>query len=91
MTAKYTQSGFSSINWVDLPDDEGFGKMLQVSDIGIEDSVEDNEETTDETIPAFVTLSASYIGLPDAVIQDVLIKSFSKLATCKVDNKTFYA
>lgn len=91
MTAKYTHSGFSSINWINLPDDEGFGKMLQVSDIGIEDSKEDSEETTDETIPALVTLSASYIGLPEAVLQDVLIKSFSKLATCKIDNHTSYA
>lgn len=37
MTAKYTQSGYSSINWISMPDDEGFGKMAQVQDIGIDD------------------------------------------------------
>ena len=35
-----------------------------------------------------MTLSASYIGLPDDIITDIS-KSF-KNATCKVDNKTFY-
>ncbi len=35
MTAKYTQTGYSSIEWMSLPDDEGFGKMLQVSGIAI--------------------------------------------------------
>lgn len=42
MTAKFTQSGYSSINWISMPDDEGFGKMPQVTDIGIEDMVEDS-------------------------------------------------
>lgn len=64
MTAKYTQTGYSSIEWMSLPDDEGFGKMLQVSNIAIEDNVDDKEDNEDETIPALITLSASYIGLP---------------------------
>jgi hypothetical protein len=64
MTAKYTQTGYSSIEWMSLPDDEGFGKMLQVSNIAIEDKVDDKEDNEDETIPALITLSASYIGLP---------------------------
>ena len=43
MTAKFTQSGYSSISWIPIPDDEGFGKLAQVSDVGIEDQVEDTE------------------------------------------------
>lgn len=43
MTAKFTQSGFSSISWVAMPDDEGFGKMPQVTDIGLEDQVDDEQ------------------------------------------------
>ena len=43
MTAKFTQSGYSSISWIPIPDDEGFGKLAQLSDIGIEDQVEDTE------------------------------------------------
>lgn len=63
-TAKYSQSGFSSINWINMPDDEGFGKLLQISDLSLEDQADDKEEDNDETLPAVVTLSASYIGLP---------------------------
>jgi hypothetical protein len=35
-----------------------------------------------------VTLSASYIGLPEDII-NAIAKSF-KNATCKTDNKTYY-
>ncbi len=31
MTAKYAQTGYSSIVWVALPDDEGYGKLAQMS------------------------------------------------------------
>ena len=30
-----------------MPDDEGFGKMAQMSDIGVEDQTEDTEAETD--------------------------------------------
>lgn len=43
MTAKYTASGYSSISWIQTPDDEGFGKLAQVSDIGIEDRESDSD------------------------------------------------
>jgi hypothetical protein len=46
-TAKYTESGFSSIKWMDMPDDEGFGKLAQISDIDVEDIQDDNEEDND--------------------------------------------
>ena len=90
MTAKFTQSGYSSIEWMTLPDDQGFGKMLQVSNIAVEDNTEDKEDEEDQTIPALITLSASYIGLPENIINSIFVKSFSKLATCKVDTKTNY-
>jgi hypothetical protein len=90
MTAKFTQSGYSSISWIAMPDDEGFGKMPQVSDIGIEDQVEDSEQDTDETVPAVFTLSASYIGLPAAIIDSIVTKSFGKLANCTVNGKSLY-
>jgi hypothetical protein len=64
--------------------------MPQVSDIGVEDMVEDNEEDNDETLPAVFTLSASYIGLPGFVIDAIFAKSFSKFANCTVNNKTLY-
>lgn len=64
--------------------------MPQVSDIGIEDTVEDSEQDTDETLPAVFTLSASYIGLPAFVIDTIVTKSFSKQANCTVNNKTLY-
>ncbi len=37
MTAKYTESGFSSIQWIDMPEDEGFGKLPKLTNIGMED------------------------------------------------------
>jgi hypothetical protein len=89
-TAKYSQSGFSSINWINMPDDEGFGKLLQISDISLEDQADDKEEDNDETLPAVVSLSASYIGLPEFVITAVLVKSFGKSANCKIDSKSSF-
>lgn len=35
MTAKYTENGYSSIEWIDMPDDEGFGKLPRLSNIGM--------------------------------------------------------
>ena len=35
MTSKYTEEGFSSIQWIDMPEDEGFGKLPRLSDIGM--------------------------------------------------------
>ena len=37
MTAKYTKTGYSSIQWIDMPDDEGRGKLPEISEIGFED------------------------------------------------------
>jgi len=34
-------------------------------------------------------LSASYIGLPESLIKD-LLKDYSKYADCSINNKTFY-
>lgn len=36
LTTKYTLEGFSGINWASMPDDEGYGKLAQVSAIGID-------------------------------------------------------
>jgi hypothetical protein len=46
MTAKYSKGGFSSINWVPLPEDEGYGKLAQISKIAVEDRTDDNEDET---------------------------------------------
>ena len=35
MTAKYTSSGYSSINWINMSDDEGFGKWPHINKIGL--------------------------------------------------------
>ena len=37
LTSKYADSGFSSINWVATKEDEGFGKLVEVLNVGIED------------------------------------------------------
>lgn len=43
MTAKYTENGYSSIEWIDMPEDEGFGKLPRLTNIGMEDREEDSE------------------------------------------------
>lgn len=91
LTAKYTKTGYSSIQWIDMPDDEGKGKFPHISEIGFEAEAEDEEDQGDETLPAVVTLSASYIGLPQIVINDIFSKPMmKKLATCKINEKTLY-
>lgn len=91
MTAKYSKSGFSSIQWIDMPDDEGKGKFPHISEIGFEDNTDDEEEQGDETLPTVVTLSASYIGLPAMVINDIFDKTIiKKISTCKVNNQSLY-
>lgn len=35
MTAKYTETGYSSIEWIDMPEEEGFGKLPKLKDIGM--------------------------------------------------------
>ena len=44
MTAKYTKTGYSSIQWIDMPDDEGRGKLPEISEIGFEDQDEDQQD-----------------------------------------------
>jgi|688.fasta_scaffold41850_2 hypothetical protein len=69
LTSKYTDSGFSSINWVAAKEDEGYGKLAEVLDIGIEDKEEDSDEESDNPFPVILTLSSSYIGLPEVIIE----------------------
>jgi hypothetical protein len=69
LTSKYTDSGFSSINWVAAKEDEGYGKLVEVLDIGIEDKEEDSDEESDNPFPVILTLSSSYIGLPEVIIE----------------------
>lgn len=69
LTSKYTDSGFSSINWVAAKEDEGYGKLAEVLDIGIEDKEEDSDEESDNSFPVILTLSSSYIGLPEVIIE----------------------
>jgi len=44
MTAKYAETGFSEIQWIDMPEDEGFGLMPRLSYIGMETRDSDEEE-----------------------------------------------
>lgn len=37
-----------------------------------------------------ITLSASYLAFPNNLLNSILIKPFSKLAACKVDEKSSY-
>lgn len=69
LTSKYADSGFSSINWVATKEDEGFGKLVEVLNVGIEDKEDDSDEESDTAYPVILTLSSSYIGLPEEVIQ----------------------
>ena len=69
LTSKYADSGFSSINWVVTKEDEGFGKLVEVLNVGIEDKEDDSDEESDTAYPVILTLSSSYIGLPEEVIQ----------------------
>ena len=90
MTAKYVETGFSEIQWIEMPEDEGFGLMPRLSYIGMEARNSDEEEETPEEIPAVLTLSASYIGLPESVIETFMKKSMPKGVTCVTNNKTYY-
>lgn len=78
LTAKYTKEGYSGIKWIDMPSDEGFGKLIEITSIGIGDQSEDREDDSDETIPAALTLSASYISLPEKVIEKDIIAVLKK-------------
>ena len=46
MTAKYVETGFSDIQWVEMPEDEGFGLLPRLSYIGMEDRDQDKEDDT---------------------------------------------
>lgn len=35
LTAKNTETGYSSITWIDMIEDEGFGKLPKINDIGM--------------------------------------------------------
>ena len=78
LTAKYTKEGYSGIKWIDMPSDEGFGKLIEVTSIGIGDQSEDREDDSEETFPAALTLSASYISFPEGVIEKDIITMLKK-------------
>lgn len=42
MTAKYTENGYSSIDWIEMEEEEGFGKLPKIKDIGMDDREEDS-------------------------------------------------
>ena len=44
MTAKYVENGFSDVQWVDMPEDEGFGLLPRLSFIGMDDRSDDSEQ-----------------------------------------------
>ena len=64
MSAKYLETGFSDLQWVGMSEDEVFGLLPKLSEVGIEDREEDNTDETPEELSAVLTLSSSYIGLP---------------------------
>lgn len=78
LTAKYTKEGYSGIKWIDMPSDEGFGKLIEVTSIGIGDQSEDREDDSEEIFPAALTLSASYISFPEGVIEKDIITMLKK-------------
>jgi hypothetical protein len=41
LTAKYTKFGYSGINWIPMPEDEGFGRMPEIIAIGFGDLIDD--------------------------------------------------
>jgi hypothetical protein len=43
LTAKYTQSGYSSITWIEMPESGDYGKLARISDFTIEDRHDDDE------------------------------------------------
>ena len=72
-----------------MREDEGFGKLPTLIDIGIEDR-EDTQDELSEQFTAIFTLSASYIGLPQAVLKSVFSRFMPKQIKCAVNNKTLY-
>ena len=64
--------------------------MPRLSYIGMESRDSDQEEETPEELPAVLTLSASYIGLPEKVIEAVMKNDMPKGVTCVTNNKTYY-
>lgn len=70
MTTKNTELGYGGINWMKLYDDDSFGKLPTATDIIIEDedSADGLSENNDVEMPVVVTMSASYIGLPEKII-----------------------
>lgn len=41
MTAKYSATGYSGISWIKLSSDDEEGKLAQITDIAIEDMMDD--------------------------------------------------
>ena len=56
----------------------------------MEDRSDDTEEETPEELTAVLTLSASYIGLPESVINTIIKKDIDKEINCSINNKTYF-
>lgn len=43
LTAKYSQTGYAGITWMNMPEDDNFGKMPRITALSIEDEHSDKE------------------------------------------------
>ena len=66
LTIKGTDKGFSGIQWVDMAEEEDFGRLPRISLLGVGDIEANKEDDTEEEegIAAVFTLSASYLSFP---------------------------
>lgn len=68
MSLKFSEHGYSGINWVTIQQDENFGKIPLVTDMIVEDKERQIDKKISIQKPAILTLSASYIGLHSTLI-----------------------
>jgi hypothetical protein len=87
LTAKNTDKGYGGIQWLSLAEEGDYGRLPAIRSLGLGDTHKDREEDTSEDIQAVLTLSASYLSFPAAVLEKAIIGKLGAEAVCKVNSQ----
>ena len=76
---KYSQYGYGGIDWIDIADDDHYGKLPTITGVIIDSNGKTYSEINDKEYPAVISLSASYIGIPKPIMTEWIKKLNKKL------------
>ena len=84
--------GYGGIDWIKVFNDEEYGKVPLASDFIIENTDGGRDaliELEDIEMNSIFTLSASYIGFPNKLLEKIE-EEFDKKRDCGINEKTGY-